>query len=109
MASVNGHLGERLCAGVGTIQVKKKSDGVHVGGFAAEYQGYSDEKSATTILHRSLKGIVNRRNEFLGEDEKLESFDEQLHVQDFFVEKNYGTVLVAICFVTYLYPLLEGA
>jgi arginine decarboxylase len=109
MASVNGHLGERLCAGVGTIQVRRESDGKHIGGFAAEYEGYADEKTANKILKRSLRGIVERRNKSLGDDDQLIPFDEKTHVKDFFVEENYGTVLVAICFVNYIYPLLEEA
>jgi len=64
---------EHLCAGVGTIQVRRKSDGKHIGG-----------------------------------DDQLIPFDEKIYVKDFFVEENYGTVLVAICFVNYIYPLLEG-
>jgi arginine decarboxylase len=107
MASVNGHLGERLCAGVGTVQVKRKSDDVHIGGFAAEYEGYADTESATKVLHGSLKGIVERRNTILSDDDRLVPFDEKIYVKDFFVEKNYGTVLVAICFIYYIYPLAE--
>ena len=109
MASVNGHIGERLCAGVGTIQVRRKSDGKHIGGFAAEYEGYADEKTANTILKGSLRGIVERRNKSLGDGDQLIPFDEKTYVKDFFVEENYGTVLVAICFVNYIYPLLEEA
>lgn len=61
MATINGYQYDHLCAGVGRIQVKKKSNGLHVGGFAAEYEGHASKEKAKEILHSSLMGIVNRR------------------------------------------------
>lgn len=107
MASVNGHMGERLCAGVGRVKVRRKSDCVYVGGYAAEYEGFADEATAKKILHKSLMGIVKRRNEHRPDKDEIEPFDERITVRECFVEKNYGTVLVAICFVSYIYPVIE--
>jgi len=107
MASVNGHMGERLCAGVGRIQVRKKSDCAHIGGFAAEYEGFADKETAEKILHDSLMGIVDRRNKHRSDSDKLEPFCEKINVEECFVKKNYGTVLVAICFMDYIFPVIE--
>ena len=57
MASVNGYQYDHLCAGVGRIQVRRKSDRVHIGGFAAEYKGHAPEEKAKEILHNSLMGM----------------------------------------------------
>lgn len=104
MASVNGRQGDHLCAGVGTIQVRQKSDGKYIGGFAAEYRGHASTIEAREILHQSLLGIVLRR--YTSED--VEWFNEKFYIQDFVVRKKFGTVLSALCFVTYLYPIFPS-
>jgi len=101
MASINGHQGDRLCAGVGRIQVRTKKDKVHIGGFAAEYEGHATADVAEEVLHDSLMGIFNRRYN----PDEYEPFGEKFTVIEFRVEKKYGTTLAAICFVTYIYPM----
>lgn len=71
MASVNGEKGDLLCTGVGRIQVRRISDNVHIGGFAAEYEKrYNDSQTvsieeakeeAERMLNVSLMGECNRR------------------------------------------------
>jgi len=108
MASVNGVKGNTLATGVGRIQVKRKSDGRHIGGFAAEYEkvhleeiALADaEKAANDLLHISLMGEVNRRYS----SDEYEFFDEKHEVSAFKIEKNYGTSLVALGWVSYIYP-----
>ena len=112
MASVNGVKGNTLCTGVGRIQVRKKSDGKHIGGFAAEYEKVHQEelsieeaqKTANDMLHISLIGEFNRRYS----TDEYEYFDETHKVNSLKVEKKYGTSLVALCWVSYIYPK-EGA
>lgn len=108
MASVNGVKGNTLCTGVGRIQVRKKSDGKHIGGFAAEYEKVHQDKitaeeakrTADEMLHISLMGEFNRRYD----SNEYEFFDERHEVNSFKVEKKYGTSLVALCWVSYIYP-----
>lgn len=112
MASVNGVKGNVLCSGIGRIYVRRKSDGKDIVGFAAEYKKvYKEtpvtteeaEKTAREMLHISLMGEVNRRfnsNEY-------ESYGEQLTVNCFKVEKSYGTSLVSLCWISYIYPQFD--
>lgn len=109
MASVNGVKDNVLCTGVGRIFVKRKSDGKYIGGFAAEYEKVHKESNVTIeeaekiadeMLHLSLMGIVNRRYnsdeyEFSGETHKVNCFK---------VKNKFGTCLVALCWVSYIYP-----
>jgi arginine decarboxylase len=85
---------------VGRIQIRRKSDGVHIGGFAAEYEGHSSDNKAKEILHNSLMGIFNRRYSSDG----YEYFDEKFNVKHVIVEKKWATVIAVIGFVTYIYP-----
>ncbi len=109
MASVNGVKGNTLCTGVGRIQVRRKSDGKHIGGFAAEYEKVYKEKNisskeariaAEKMLTISLMGEVNRR--YSSED--YEYFDVVHKINCFKVENKYGTSLVALCWINYIYP-----
>jgi arginine decarboxylase len=107
MASVNGVKGNTLCTGVGRIQVRRLSDGKHIGGFAAEYEKVHTEeialadaeKAAEEMLHTSLMGEVNRRYS----TDEYEFFDEQHEINAFKVEKSYGTSLVSLCWISYIY------
>ncbi len=108
MASVNGVKGNTLCTGVGRIQVRRKSDGKHIGGFAAEYEKVHKkpvsieeaEKITNEMLHTSLMGEVTRRYA----SDKYEFFDETHKVSCFKVKNKFGTSLVALCWVNYIYP-----
>lgn len=94
---------------MGRIQVKRKSDGKHIGGFAAEYEKVytgnditiqEAEKTAQDMLHVSLMGEVNRRYS----SNEYEFFDEQHKIDAFKIENSYGTSLVALCWISYIYP-----
>ena len=108
MASVNGVKGNTLCTGVGRIQVRRRFDGKHIGGFAAEYEKVHQDKitaeeakrTADEMLSISLMGEFNRRYN----SNEYEFFDERHEVNSFKVEKKYGTSLVALCWVSYIYP-----
>jgi arginine decarboxylase len=101
MARADGYRGERICAGVGRIQVKR-IDGIHIAGYAAEYMGNGDEQEARKSLHASLKSIVFRRycpSEYV-------VFDEKFCIQEHLVKNKYGTVVALIGFLSNIYPLL---
>ena len=106
--AVNGVKRNTLCTGVGRIQVRRKSDGKHIGGFAAEYEKVHKkpisieeaEKITNKMLHTSLMGEVTRRYA----SDKYEFFDETHKVSCFKVKNKFGTSLVALCWVNYIYP-----
>jgi arginine decarboxylase len=113
MASVNGEKGEMLCTGVGRIQVRRISDGEHIGGFAAEYEKRYDDSQTISIeeardeaekmLNVSLMGECERRYS----SDEYDFFDENFTVNCFEVQDLYGTSLVALCWVSYIYPQLD--
>jgi arginine decarboxylase len=107
MSDLNGEKGDTLCTGVGRIWVTTQ-EGALIGGFAAEYK----EKYNTTVpeeqaratakeaLHTSLMGEVNRRY-----NASEYQFSEPTYAIDYLqVQKNYGTSLVALCWVNYIFP-----
>jgi arginine decarboxylase len=100
MAQVNGNQGEHICAGVGRAQVYD-ADGIHIGGFAAEYEGYGSETLARKRLQQALEGIFTRR---YAHREGWYMEGEEFTTQDLCVDDKYGCVLVALCFVTFIIP-----
>ena len=100
MAQVNGKNGEHLCAGVGTMKVMKRTDdgSCLVGGFAAEYEGHETEDKASHILRQALTGIFDRR---YGNDSSYYKTDIETHTESLVVDDDFGTVLVALGFLTF--------
>lgn len=101
MAQVNGDQGDHICAGVGRAQVY--CDGQHIGGFAAEYEGHGSKALAEKRIQQALKGIFQRRYK------KHDGFvmdDVEIDTCDLVIDEKFGTVLVAVCFVTFLIPKL---
>ena len=100
MANINGHQGDHLCAGVGRIHVRRKSDGKVIGGFAAEYEGHAKAAAARKVLHESLMGIFSRRYK----SDEYEYFDEKFTIRDCVIKNKWGTVIALMGFVTYIFP-----
>jgi pyruvoyl-dependent arginine decarboxylase (PvlArgDC) len=113
MSDLNGAKGDTLCTGVGRIWVNTL-DGALVGGFAAEYKKKYNQtvvpedearSAAKDALHTSLMGEVNRR--YNGSEYQ---FSEPTYAIDYLpVQKKYGTSLVALCWVNYIFPQTEIA
>ena len=113
MSDLNGVKGDTLCTGVGRIWVNT-TEGVLVGGFAAEYKKKYENQTvpedqarmdAEEALGISLMGEVNRR--YNGSEYQ---FSEPTFAVDYLqVQKNYGTSLVALCWVNYIFPQTEIA
>ena len=103
MAQVDGNQGQHICAGVGRAQVYEMlhlhGERIHIGGFAAEYEGYGSPDLAEKCLTESLRGIFQRR---YGGKGKLYMDDIQLTTKDLCVDKKYGTALVSLCFLTFI-------
>jgi arginine decarboxylase len=113
MSDLNGVKGETLCTGVGRIWVKTL-EGAQVGGFAAEYKkNYGNQtvtekqarEDAKEALHTSLMGEVNRRY-----NASEYQFSDPVYAIDYLqVQKKYGTSLVALCWLSYIFPQIETA
>jgi arginine decarboxylase len=113
MSDLNGVKGDTLCTGVGRIWVRTP-EGELVGGFAAEYkkkyenQTVPEEQAreeAKKALYTSLMGEVNRRY-----NASEYQFSDPTYAIDYLqVQKKYGTSLVALCWVSYIFPQIEVA
>ena len=102
MAQVNGNQGDHICAGVGRAQVYD-DHGNHIGGFAAEYEGHGSADLGRVLLQQALEGIFDRR---YGHHPGWYMEGEQYTVQDLCVDQQYGCVLVALGFLTFIVPEL---
>ncbi|KAL2634997.1 hypothetical protein R1flu_006476 [Riccia fluitans] len=101
MSTMHGVKGDRITAGVGRMQIRRKSDGTTIGGYAAEYEGHAMTKKAEEILRGDLQGIFCRRFD----PDEYECFDEEFTIRTGEVERAFGTVIAAICFTSYVFPV----
>jgi len=119
MAQMNGEEGQHLCAGVATFDVYKtfpaeeRSDEL-VGGFACEYEGCGSTEKARKMLTQSMNGLFERRygpasqsSHIVGNKHYFMA-NQQYHIKDLVVDDKFGTVLVGVCFVSFLIPQLDG-
>jgi len=117
-AQTNGERGSFISAAVMTTSVYDPK-GVYLGGFACEYSGSGDRAACEKSLNDSIAGIIERRGfgNVLGKckmyhdnvTDKGYTFHpgkdfiyDSLHVKD-----HHGSVLTAICFVSYRFPVLK--
>ena len=114
-AQRNGDKGDFISAAVMTTSVYDKNK-KYLGGFALEYSGSGKKEEALESLSVSLKGLIERRN--YGKVDNITMFKDNktdkgfvIHPGKIFiyesmnVEKPYGTVFAALCWVSYKYPL----
>jgi arginine decarboxylase len=111
MSDLNGIKNDTLCTGVGRIWVRNQ-EGKLVGGFAAEYEMKYENQivpedqarvDAKEALHTSLMGEVNRRY-----NASEYQFSDPTYAIDYLqVQKKYGTSLVALCWVNYIFPQMN--
>ena len=119
-AQANGAKGAFISSAVMTTTVHDQN-GKYLGGFACEYSGSGTRKQAEESLEQSITGIIERRNfgkiaggAKLYKDNKTDK-GYSLHPGKIFaydslkVKKHHGTVLTAICFVSYHFPLLKDS
>ncbi len=102
MAVANGNRGERISAGIIYGWLKERKTGQKYGGLVCEHNGNFPENELERLLHLSLDELYS--NGFR-EDYTLD--DLKLIKRSFVPMKTYGTVLVALCFTNYFYPILE--
>ena len=102
IAQMNGKRGERVCAGVGRVHVRRKLDGALMGGYVAEYKGNDTRQQANGYLHNSLLAVVSRRYNL----KEYEICNEKLVIQEHLIQHKYGTAIALIGFLSYIYPIL---
>lgn len=115
-AQANGSKGSFISAAVMTTSVYDPS-GKYLGGFACEYSGSGDQKACEQSLTESIAGIIERRGfgSIVGQckmyqdnftDKGYKFHPGKKFVYDsLHVKQHHGSVLAAICFVSYNYPL----
>ncbi len=102
MAVANGTRGELLNAGIIYGWLYDRQTHEKFGGLVCEHNGNYTDQDIRSKLNDSLKELY--RNGF---DEQYEMKDIRLITQSCQPEKEYGTALVALCFTSYVYPVLD--
>lgn len=118
-AQANGPKGKFISAAVMTTNVFDPQ-GTFLGGFACEYSGSDDRKGAEKSLEDSISGIIERRgygkvaNGATLYQDNITDKGYTFHpgkvfvYEGFKVTAHHGTVLAAICFVSYGFPVLSN-
>ena len=104
MATANANAGTRATAGIIWGWLFDKSTGERHGGLVCEYNGSLPEAEAASQLEDSLQELYIN-----GYCEDFELEGTRLHMRSFVPEKRFGTVLVSLCFLNYLWPVLGSA
>jgi len=116
-AQANGKRGSKISAAVITTSVTDPK-GKYLGGFACEYSGSGTKEEAGKSLMESIVGMIERRgygimkNPSLFKDNITDKgykiYPGQHFVyEDLKVTKEHGSVFTAICFVSYMFPVLK--
>jgi pyruvoyl-dependent arginine decarboxylase len=118
-AQANGEKGKFISSAVMTTSVYDPK-GKYLGGFACEYSGSGTKKEAEKSLEDSIDGIIEHRNFGTTKGgaklykDNITNKGYKYHPGKLFVYEgldvkgDHGTVLTAICFVSYRFPLLNN-
>jgi arginine decarboxylase len=104
MAVANANAGTRATAGIIWGWLFERSTGERHGGLVCEYNGSLPESEAQSQLEDSLQELYTN-----GYSEHFELEGTRLHLRSFVPEKRFGTVLVSLCFLNYLWPVLGSS
>jgi arginine decarboxylase len=102
MAVANGNKGDRLSAGIVYGWLTERATGQRYGGLVCEHNGNYTEEELERLLHSSINELYTN-----GFEENFSLGNLNVIKRSFVPLKTYGTVLVALCFVSYFYPILE--
>jgi len=117
-AEQNGQKGEFISAAVMTTSVYDPR-GKYLGGFACEYAGHGIKQQVEKNLEDTISGIIERRGygtikngAKMYRDNKTDKgyiiHPGVILIYDSLkVQSDYGTVIAAICFVSYHFPVLR--
>lgn len=102
MAVCHANKGERATSGIIYGWLYDKLSGEKYGGLVCENNGNVSEKEIESILRCSLNELYTN-----GFSDDYDLRDIEVLTQTFVPEKTYGTALVALCFTSYVYPLIH--
>lgn len=118
-AQSNGRRGTKISAAVMTTTITDPN-GKYLGGFACEYSGSGSRHEAEESLALSIAGMIKRRGygNIIGQTKmyKNNKTDKNfiIHPGKLFeynfldVKQEHGSVFVALCFISYIYPHLHN-
>lgn len=102
MAAATSKKGERATAGIIYGWLYDKKTGKKYGGLVCEHNGHYHPEEIKEKLNMSLDELY-----YNGFSEQYELKEKRMMVESFTPTKQHGTVLVAICFTSYEYPVLK--
>ncbi len=102
MAVANGRKGELISAGIIYGWLTERNTGKRYGGLVCEHNGNFSHEELENKLRASLNELY-----YNGFEEDYSIDEHELITQSFIPKKEYGTALVAICFMNYLVPVLR--
>jgi arginine decarboxylase len=117
-AQANGEKGSTISAAV-MITTIHDPKGKYLGGFACEYSGSESKKTIEASLEKSIGGMIERRGYGIVSSgmkmyhDNITDKGYKIHPGKIFeydsldVKKKHGSVLTAICFVSYKFPKLS--
>ncbi|MFC2168035.1 pyruvoyl-dependent arginine decarboxylase [Acidobacteriota bacterium] len=101
MAVAHGKKYELLSAGIKFGWLYQRATEEKFGGLVCEYSGNCSEDELEKILSACLLELYEN-----GFEDEYKLKDEQLIKRSFIPQKLYGTVLVSLCFMNYVYPTI---
>lgn len=102
MAVASGNKGDLLNAGIIYGWLYDRYTSEKFGGLVCEHNGNYTDSEIKAKLNESLQELYTN-----GFDNKFELRDIRTITQSFTPVKKYGTALAALCFTSYVYPVLE--
>jgi arginine decarboxylase len=102
MACSHAKKGQMATAGLIFGWLYDRVTGKKYGGIVCEYSGNESEEEAVKSLKASLDELYKN-----GFSENYEIKDIKIIKRSFIPNKKFGTVIVALCFVNYIYPISE--
>ena len=102
MAIAHSTMGERATAGIIVGWLYEKSTRKKYGGIVCEYNGSLNEKEAKEILNKSINEIYEN-----GFSDKFYLIKDKVVTRSIIPKKRFGSSIVALCFLNYLYPVVN--
>jgi arginine decarboxylase len=103
LATADARKGENATAGIIYGWLYNKKTDSKYGGLVCEYNGNKPEDEARSQLNESLLELYEN-----GFSDDYALRDIRCITENIIPEKEYGTALVALCFLNYIYPVMNG-
>ena len=102
MAAGHCRKGERITAGMAIAWLTERDTGLKFGGLVCELSGNYPVEEIEEKLNESMGEIYHHGYE------AYKLGDLQVITETFVPHKQYGTALVALCFNSYIFPVLDN-